>query len=157
MTDYTADVLWERGDQDFLDRRYSRAHRLRFDGGVDVPGSASPHVVPLPYADPRAVDPEEAFVAALASCHMLWFLHLACDRGYRVDRYADHAVGRMTPDADGKLWMSEVTLRPEVRFAGPRQPDADTLADLHHAAHAECFIARSVRSDVRVAPVIVPG
>ena len=126
----------------------------RFDGGVEVPAAASPEVVPLPFTDPTAVDPEEAFVAALSSCHMLWFLSIAAKRGFRVDRYSDAAVGVMENDVDGRPWMSVVTLRPEVTFSGERVPSREEILDMHHAAHGECFLAHSVRSDVRCEPVV---
>ncbi|HSF42851.1 MAG TPA: OsmC family protein, partial [Thermoanaerobaculia bacterium] len=118
MAKYSTEVLWLRGEQDFLDNRYSRKHLLRFDGGLEIPGSSSPHVVPLPMSDASALDPEEAFVSALSSCHMLWFLSIAAKRGFRVDRYFDAAVGLMKRNAEGKLAMTVVTLKPEVRFSG---------------------------------------
>jgi organic hydroperoxide reductase OsmC/OhrA len=149
---YRAETLWSRGDQPFLDNRYSRAHLLRFDGGIEVPGSSSPHVVPLPMSIEAAVDPEEAFVSALSSCHMLWFLSIARGRGLIVDRYHDEAEGVMRRDERGRMAITHVTLRPQVVFAGEAQPDAPTLADLHHEAHEACFIANSVRSDVVVEP-----
>jgi organic hydroperoxide reductase OsmC/OhrA len=152
MSRYAAHVLWSRGDQPFTDRRYSRAHRLRFDGGVELAGSSSPQVVPLPYSDASAVDPEELFVAALSSCHMLWFLDLACRAGWCVDHYEDAAEGTLARDAEGRQAMTEVVLRPAVRFAGPRQPDGVEIARMHHAAHEACFIANSVRTDVSVLP-----
>lgn len=137
----------------FVDSRYSRGHYWEFDGGVRVSASSSPHVVPLPYSVAAAVDPEEAFVAALSSCHMLWFLSLAAERGYVVDGYRDAAIGRMGRDAAGKLAMLEVTLRPAVTFAGPQAPSAVDLAALHEAAHAECFLAHSVKTQIRCEPV----
>jgi organic hydroperoxide reductase OsmC/OhrA len=150
---YGAEVRWQREHTElFVDHRYHRRHLIAFDGGAVVAGSSSPSVVPLPYSDPAAVDPEEAFVAALASCHMLWFLSLAARAGYVVDSYVDVAEGMMTKNAEGKLWMSRVTLRPAVRFGGARLPAADELLALHHAAHAECFIANSVKTDVRCEP-----
>ena len=152
MSHYTARLHWSRGDQPFTDRRYSRAHRLQFDGGVELPASSSPAVVPPPYSDAAAVDPEELFVASLASCHMLWFLDLACRAGWCVDRYDDAPEGELARDAAGRLAMTRVTLRPTVRFAGAGQPDAAELARLHAAAHAACFIANSVRSEVRCEP-----
>ena len=154
MSEYTAEVVWERGAQPFLDHRYSRRHLLRFDGGAEVPGSSSPHVVPLPYSDAAAVDPEEAFVASLSSCHMLWFLGLAAKRGFLVDRYADAAVGVMARDPAGKLAMTVVTLRPAVVFSGAARPTREDVDALHHAAHEECFIASSVKTDVRCEPVV---
>lgn len=153
MAEYHADVLWQRDEQDFLDRRYSRRHRLRFDGGIEIPGSSSPHVVPMPMSDAKAVDPEEMFVASLASCHLLWFLAIAAERGFRVDRYVDAATGAMARNAAGKLFVAVVTLRPAVEFSGARQPSADEVVQMHHAAHDECFIANSVRTEVRIEPV----
>jgi organic hydroperoxide reductase OsmC/OhrA len=120
MAQYCAEVLWERGEQNFLDNRYSRKHVLRFDGGVEVPGSSSPHVVPLPLSAAAAVDPEEAFVAALSSCHMLWFLSIAAKAKFCVDRYADAAVGVMEKNAAGKVAMTLVTLKPAVQFPARR-------------------------------------
>ena len=151
--EYGAEVQWQRAPHEaFTDNRYSRKHSLRFDGGTEVPGSSSPSVVPLPMSDAAAVDPEEAFVASLAACHMLWFLSLAAQQGHVVDSYRDAAVGVMTKNASGKLWISTVTLRPEVRFGGERQPSAEALLRLHHRAHEECFIANSVKSEVRCEP-----
>jgi organic hydroperoxide reductase OsmC/OhrA len=152
MARYTAEVFWLRGEQDFLSNRYSRRHLLRFDGGLEVPGSSSPHVVPLPMSDPSAVDPEEAFVASLSSCHMLWFLSIAAKRRFSVDRYFDAAIGVMEKNADGKMVMSLVTLRPEVQFSGERVPTREQIDQMHHEAHAECFIANSVKTIVRCEP-----
>jgi organic hydroperoxide reductase OsmC/OhrA len=153
MAHYTAEILWLRGEQAFTDNRYSRRHTLRFDGGVEVPGSSSPHVVPLPMSDASAVDPEEAFVASLSSCHMLWFLAIAAKRRFCVDRYFDAAVGTMGRNAEGREAMLTVTLRPEVLFSGERLPTREELADMHHKAHDECFIANSVKTEVRCEPV----
>jgi organic hydroperoxide reductase OsmC/OhrA len=155
MDDYFATLHWERGDQPFGDRRYSRRHTMHFDGGAVVPGSSSPHSVRVPMSDPAAVDPEENFVAALASCHMLWFLDIACRAGWIVDDYRDDAVGTLAPNADGKLAMTRVTLRPAVRFGGARRPDATEHARLHHEAHVECFIANSVKTELRCEPSIL--
>jgi len=152
MTDFTARIHWHRGDAPFTDKRYSRGHTWHFDGGVSVAASSSPHSVKLPYSVAAAVDPEEAFVAAISSCHMLWFLDIAARAGWVVDDYVDDARGAMTPNAQGRLWVSCVTLRPAVRFAGASLPDAAEVARLHHLAHEECFIANSVRSEVRVEP-----
>lgn len=154
MSEHFATIEWQRGNQDFAGNRYSRAHRWSFDGGVDLAASSSPHVVPLPLSDEHAVDPEEAFVASLSSCHMLWFLGLACKRGYVVESYRDEAVGRMGKDERGRLAITEVILRPAVRFGGQKGPDAAQLDALHHAAHESCFIANSVRTDVRCEPVV---
>jgi len=153
MSRYTAQVLWQRDGADFTGNRYSRRHRLRFDGGADVPGSASPHVVPQPLSDPAGVDPEEAFVASLASCHMLWFLALAARRGWTVERYTDNAEGVLARNAAGRMAMTQVTLRPHTEFSGDRRPTREELDALHHCAHEECFIANSVTTDVRCEPV----
>jgi organic hydroperoxide reductase OsmC/OhrA len=150
---HTALIRWQLGDADFLGKRYSRAHTWTFDGGAVVPASSSPLVVPLPQSDASAVDPEEAFVASLSSCHMLWFLDIAARAGHAVERYEDAAEGRMGRNAAGKLVVDLVTLRPRVRFAGAGGPDATALAALHHAAHAECFLANSVRCEIRCEPV----
>ena len=153
MTPYTAQTLWLRGEQNFLDNRYSRKHVLRFDGGVEVPGSSSPHVVREPYSDATAVDPEEAFVSSLSSCHMLWFLSIAVERKFRVDRYFDAASGIMEKNANGKLFVSVVTLRPQVQFSGAHLPTRAEVDAMHHAAHEECFIANSVKTQVLCEPV----
>jgi len=153
MHDYHAEVHWTRGEQAFTDNRYSRRHDWHFDGGATVPGSSSPHSVRLPYSDPSAVDPEEAFVAAIASCHMLWFLSLAAKAGWVVDDYRDAAVGVMAPNAQGQMAVTVVTLRPAVRYGGERRPDEAEQARLHHEAHASCYIANSVKSEVRCEPV----
>lgn len=153
MGEYVAEVVWTRDDGPFTDQRYSRRHRLRFDGGIEVPGSSSPHVVPVPFSDPAAVDPEEAFVASLASCHMLWFLSIAARRGLTVDRYRDAAIGVMAKNTDGRLAMTVVTLRPEVAFSGDALPSSADVDAIHHEAHDKCFIANSVKTEVRVEPV----
>jgi organic hydroperoxide reductase OsmC/OhrA len=152
MPEYHAVVEWERRGARFTDGRYSREHLWSFDEGVSVPASSSPHIVPLPYSTAAAVDPEEAFVASLSSCHMLFFLSLAAQRRLVVDSYRDAAVGVMGDDAEGKPAMLEVTLRPAVRFGGETTPTDAEIEALHHAAHEECFIARSVRTTVRCEP-----
>ena len=150
MSTHTATILWQRDDATFNDGRYSRRHAWRFDGGAVVAASPSPHVVAAPWSDPAAVDPEEAFVAAIASCHMLWFLSLAADRDLVVDRYEDAAVGTMARIAPGRQAITEVALRPRIAFAGERQPDAAEVEALHEAAHERCFIANSVKTAIRV-------
>ena len=132
----------------FTDNRYSRAHTWEFDGGTSVPASASPDVVPLPMSDASAVDPEEAFVAALSSCHMLFFLSLAQKRGYVVDTYVDEAVGTMGKNAEGKTAVIHVVLRPAATYVGERVPDRASLEKMHHRAHELCFIANSVITDI---------
>jgi len=152
MHTYTATVTWSRGEQAFTDGKYSRAHRWRFDGGVDVPASSSPQVVRPPLSDEAAVDPEEAFVAALSSCHMLFFIDFARRAGFRIDRYEDQAEGIMAQDAEGRTAMTVVTLRPAIAFSGERLPTAEEIEALHHKSHEACFIANSVRSEVRIEP-----
>lgn len=154
MSQHSADILWQRGDQDFLGNKYSRRHLIRFDGGAEWLGSSSPHVVPVPLSDPAGVDPEEAFVASLSSCHMLWFLSIAAERGFCVDRYSDQAIGQMGRSAAGKVVITVVTLRPDVRFSGEKLPSHAQIEAMHHAAHDQCFIANSVKTDVRCEPVL---
>lgn len=152
MAIYTAEVIWSRSGQKFIDNRYSRKHILRFDGGIEIAGSSSPHVVPVPYSALDAVDPEEAFVASLSSCHMLWFLAIAVEHGFVVDDYQDAAEGVMAKNMDGKLMMTVVTLRPDVRFSGDRTPTNAEHEELHRLAHDACFIANSVKTEVRCEP-----
>lgn len=147
MATHEATIVWERGEQDFLADRYSRGHEWRFDGGLTVRASASPHVVPVPNSVAENVDPEEAFVAALSSCHMLFFLALAARRGILVDGYRDHAVGHLEKNAEGRMAMTRVVLRPEVRYGGD-EPQRALLETLHHEAHERCFIASSVTTEV---------
>jgi organic hydroperoxide reductase OsmC/OhrA len=145
-------VKWARRDGEaFTDNRYSRAHQWNFDGGVTVPASSSPHAVKVPLSDPAAVDPEEAFVASLSSCHMLWFLSLAARKGLVVESYEDQAVGSLERDDQGRMVMSRVELRPAIRFGGDAAAAAEELKALHDAAHRECFIANSVKTVVTVA------
>lgn len=148
MSDYLAKVTWRRGDQAFSDNRYSRGHVWEFDGGASVPASSSPHVVPLPLSVAENVDPEEAFVAALSSCHMLFFLSIAAKRGFVIDEYCDEAVGTMEKGADGRTAMTKVRLRPRVVFSGDERPTREDLERMHHRAHDLCFIASSVKTEV---------
>jgi organic hydroperoxide reductase OsmC/OhrA len=150
MSAHTATISWQRGDADFASGHYSRRHEWRFDGGSVVAASPSPQVVPAPWSDASAVDPEEAFVAAIASCHMLWFLSLAAERGHVVESYADEAIGTMARIAPGRQAITEVVLRPRIEFAAGHAADAATVEALHEAAHARCFIANSVKSAIRV-------
>ena len=148
--EYRASVHWTRGDAPFTDNRFSRGHRWRFDGGVEVPASSSPHVVRVPLSVEAAVDPEEAFIASLASCHLLTFLWLAARGGFRVDTYEDAATGVLGRNAAGRMAMLSVALHPQVSFSGEKHPTRAELAALHERAHAECFIANSVTTEVRV-------
>lgn len=153
MAEYGMEIVWTRDGAVFTDNRYSRRHRWLFGDGIEVPASASPHVVPVPLSDTAAVDPEEAFVASLASCHMLWFLSLAATHGYVVESYRDKAVGIIGKDTSGKLAMTSVTLHPAIHFVGEPRPTADQIVALHEEAHGRCFIANSVKTDVRCEPV----
>ena len=151
--EYQARIHWKRGGAVFTDNRYSRGHSWHFDAGVVVPASSSPYTVRVPLSVEAAVDPEEALVAALSSCHMLWFLSLAAADRWRVDDYSDEAVGTMGRNAAGKVAMLSVTLRPRVRFSGERLPSRADIEQLHERAHQECFIANSVTTAVRIEPV----
>ena len=150
MSGFEATVRWNRADAVFTDNRYSRAHTWEFDGGLAVQASASPHIVPLPMSVAGNVDPEEAFVAALSSCHMLFFLALAQKKGFVVDQYVDHASGELGKNDSGRSAITRVVLRPECRYSGDRQPAQDDVQKMHHQAHKLCFIANSVTSDVVV-------
>ena len=148
MSSYQATVRWDHGDGEFLADDYSRGHVWSFDGGIEVPASASPDIVPLPKSVAAAVDPEEAFVASLASCHMLFFLSLAAKRRIDVVSYVDNATGYMKKDDNGRMWISKVVLRPAATYVPDTAPDQAVLEALHHRAHELCFIANSVKSDV---------
>lgn len=151
MGAHTATVEWLRGDQPFIDKRYSRAHQWRFDGGAVVPGSSAPGNVPVPLSDASAVDPEEAMLASLSSCHMLWFLAFAADAGLVIDRYTDEPTGEMDRDAAGKRYLARVTLSPVIAVTG-RRPDPAEFEALHHAAHEHCEMAHSVRAEMTISP-----
>ena len=152
MSQYRAIVDWSRSGPDFVAGRYSREHTWRFDGGITVSASSSPSVVPLPWSNPANVDPEEAFVAAISSCHMLTFVWLASKEGFVADSYHDEAVGTMTKNQNGRSWVSAVTLRPAVVWSGDKLPSDEDLQRLHHLAHEQCYIANSIKSEVRVEP-----
>jgi len=151
MTTYTATIRWSRnGAEGFAKGQYSRAHEWAFDGGAVVPASASPHIVPAPWSDAAGVDPEEAFIASLSSCHMLFFVDFARRGGFVVDDYVDEAEGVLEKRSDGKLAMTRVALHPRVEFSGEKRPSDADIADLHHRAHEACFIANSVTTEVKV-------
>ncbi|WP_215406800.1 OsmC family protein [Janthinobacterium sp. JC611] len=150
MHQFFATVAWQRDGQDFAGQRYSRGHEWQFDGGLTVPASSSPLSVPLPMSVAANVDPEEALVAATSSCHMLFFLSLAAQRGYVIDDYRDEAVGELGKNAAGRLAMTRIVLRPRIVFAG-EAPSPEALATLHHDAHERCYIANSLTADVVVA------
>ncbi|MEX0613267.1 MAG: OsmC family protein [Pirellulales bacterium] len=152
MSEHLATIRWQRGDADFLRGKYSRIHTWTFDGGVTIEASASPTVVPAAYTSATAVDPEEAFIASLSSCHMLTFLYVAYKQRFQVDSYEDTAVGVMTKGTNGVPWVSTVTLHPRIVYGGDKRPTADEEHQLHHNAHENCFIANSVKTDVKVEP-----
>jgi len=149
MSEYTAEIVWQRASQEvFTDSKYSRAHQWNFDGGATVAASPSPHIVPLPYSVAENVDPEEAFIAALSSCHMLFFLEVAAKRNLIVDNYQDLAIGILAKNRDGRVSMTKVTLRPQVKFSGEKCPTPTQLEKMHHQAHEQCFLANSVKTEV---------
>lgn len=153
MATYLAKVQWFRGEQKFADNRYSRRHQIEFDGGASIAASSSPSIVPVPYSDIAAIDPEEMFVASLSSCHMLWFLSIAAKAGYIVDSYLDNAEGKMEKNITGKLIMSQVILKPQSIFSGNQLPSISEIMQMHHQAHEECFIANSVKTNVVCEPI----
>ena len=150
MSEHKATIRWTHTSGEFLKGRYSREHTWAFDGGLTVPASPSPSSVPKPYSNEAHVDPEEAFVASIASCHMLTFLWLAMRAGFEVASYEDDAVGTMTKNERNIPWVSSVTLQPRIVYAGDRRPSADDESRLHHGAHEQCFIANSVKTEVTV-------
>ncbi len=152
MSEHTAFISWKRTSPDFLKGKYSREHTWTFDGGARVPASASPSAVPAPYSNAACVDPEEAFVAAVSSCHMLTFLYLASRQGHEIESYEDEAVGVMTPNEKGVPWVSAITLNPQVNYTAGRNPVPDEELRLHHLAHGQCFIANSIKTTVSVNP-----
>lgn len=147
---YKASVTWTRADAVFTDNKYSRGHVWRFDGGVEVPASSAPSSVRIPYSVAEAVDPEEALVAAASSCHMLFFLGFARKHGFIVDRYEDNATGTMAKNERGKLFVDRIVLDPQIVFSGEKRPSAAEIAELHHLAHDECYIANSIRAEITI-------
>ncbi|MET1255271.1 OsmC family protein [Aliikangiella maris] len=149
MSEYFAKVAWARSpDENYIDNQYSRGHQWFFDGGAVIQASSSPHVVPLPFSIPQNIDPEEAFIASLSSCHMLFFLSIAAKKKFVVDKYEDNAVGIMEKNKEGKIVMTKVILKPYVKFSGENQPTLALLEKIHHQAHEQCFIANSVKTKV---------
>jgi organic hydroperoxide reductase OsmC/OhrA len=149
MSEYMATISWSRSaGEAYIDNKYSRGHEWHFDGGFTVPASASTHIVPLPFSVEANVDPEEAFVASLSSCHMLFFLSIAAKNKYVIDEYVDDAIGLMELNDTGKMWMSKVTLRPKISFSGDKKPSLAKLTKMHHQSHEQCFIANSVKTEV---------
>ena len=150
MVEHKAIIRWQCAGIDFLKGKYSREHTWAFDGGLTIPASPSPSVVPAPYSNPAHVDPEEAYVASISSCHMLTFLYVASRQGFQVDSYEDEAVGIMTKNERGVPWVSSVVLHPRIVYSGERRPTPSDEERLHHLAHEQCFIANSIKSEVTV-------
>ena len=153
MSEHRATIKWSHSQGEFLKGSYSREHTWSFDGGVTVPASPAPTSVKPPYSNPANVDPEEAFVASISSCHMLTFLWVASRKGIEVTSYEDEAVGRMTKNEHGIPWVSSVVLHPRIVYAGP-SPTQDVEEELHHQAHEGCYIANSVKTQITVAPTL---
>ena len=146
---YSVKIFWKRNlDDAFVDSKYSRSHTWSFDGGIEIPASSSPHVVPLPMSNESAVDPEEAFVAAVSSCHMLWFLSIAAEKNFIVESYEDNAIGVLGKNGERKLAMTKITLKPKVNFNDTTVPTSEQVDELHRFAHEKCFIANSVKTDI---------
>lgn len=152
MAEYKAIIRWNHSRGEFLKGTYSREHTWTFDGGIVIPASPAPTSVRPPYSNPANVDPEEAFVAAISSCHMLTYLYVACKNGFEVTAYEDEAVGLMTKNDRGASWVSAVTLRPRITYGGEKAPSRDQERELHHTAHEECYIANSVKTQITVSP-----
>jgi organic hydroperoxide reductase OsmC/OhrA len=150
MSEHKATIKWHRTEDGFLKGRYSREHTWTFDGGMTVQASPSPSVVPLPYSNPAHVDPEEAYVASISSCHMLTYLYLASQQGFQVDSYEDEAIGTMTKNERGIPWVSSVALHPKIVYSGEKRPTPSDETQLHHLAHEQCFIANSIKTQVAV-------
>lgn len=151
MSSYNVKIVWKKNiDEIFTDKKYSRVHKWMFDCGIELSASSSPHVVPLPFSDENAVDPEEAFVASVSSCHMLSFLAIAAGKKYIIESYEDDAEGILTKNSEGKLAMTEVTLKPEIIFSGDKIPSKAEIDEFHHSAHEECFIASSVKTKINI-------
>ena len=150
MAQHKASLSWKSDNENFAQGKFTRVHSWSFDGGTVVPASASPSVVPAPYSNAEAVDPEEAFVASVSSCHMLTFLHEARKSGFRVDAYDDEAIGEMTKNERGVPWISKITLHPRIVYSGDKRPSPADEEQLHHKAHDGCFIAQSIKTEVVV-------
>ncbi len=150
MSTYAAKIKWKSDSPEtFAKNKYTRGHTWEFDGGITVPASSSPHAVRVPFSIEAAVDPEEALVASVSSCHMLTFLWLAATDGFNIESYTDDAVGEMAATESGSQWVSKITLDPQIVWIGD-EPSTEQLADLHHRSHEQCFIANSIKSEIIV-------
>ena len=150
MSEHKAVIRWTQTQGDFVKGTYSREHTWTFDGGVTVPASSSPAAVRIPFSNPANVDPEEAYVASLSSCHMLTYLYIASRKGFEISSYEDEAVGLLTKNERGILWVSSVVLHPRITYAGSKTPTREEEEQMHHGAHEQCFIANSVKTDIKV-------
>ncbi|PAU93907.1 peroxiredoxin [Aliifodinibius salipaludis] len=150
MAKYITTVSWSRDGQSFTDNQYKRVHQWEFDSGQTIRASASPDIVPVPLSDPSAVDPEEAFVAALSSCHMLWFLSIAAEAGFVVEQYVDKATGILSKDEQDKQAITQVTLFPHVSYKYSDAPSVEEHHNIHELADEKCFIANSVKTKVEI-------
>jgi organic hydroperoxide reductase OsmC/OhrA len=148
MSEHKITLTWKRGDTPFEYQKYPRDHTWKFNGGHEMQASAAPAYL----GNPKLVDPEEAFVASLSSCHMLTFLAIACKKKFVLDDYVDEAVGFMEKNAEGKLAITRVVLRQKTKFSGDKQPTAEDLKEMNQAAHEQCFIASSVKTQVTIEP-----
>ncbi len=149
MSAHEATIIWNKQESElFIDNKYNRKHIWSFDGGITLVASPSPNIVPVPYSTPSAIDPEEAFVASLSSCHMLFFLSFAAKQNLIVENYTDNAVGILVHENGDQAWMKQVTLKPKVTFSKSERPSIEMIQDLHNKAHASCFIANSVKSEI---------
>ncbi len=150
MSEHITIIHWKRNQAKFIDNRYSREHTWQFDGGIEIAASASPHVIPKPYSNAACIDPEEAFVASLSSCHMLWFLSIAAKKRFVVECYIDRAIGLMEKNKDGKVAITKVRLRPQITFIGDNLPTDKQVEEMHQEAHHSCFLASSVKTEIIV-------
>lgn len=153
MSGYKAEVHWQKAPTEtFIDNKYSRDHVWKFDSGIEVPGAPSPHIVSPAFMSERSVDPEEAFIASISSCHMLWFLGLAAVKKIVVASYSDCATGILEKNEDGKMAITSVELNPKIVFGNDENITQEELDKLHHQAHEHCFIANSVTSRITINP-----
>jgi organic hydroperoxide reductase OsmC/OhrA len=148
MSEHRAIVHWKNDGSKFIDNKYSREHIWKFDGEVEIFASASPKVVPIPYSNPVCIDPEEAFIASLSSCHMLWFLSIAAKNKFVVESYLDRVVGIMEKNQDGKLAIAKVYFHPQIIFAENNLPTTEKIQEIHEEAHQNCFLANSVKTEI---------
>lgn len=149
MSEHQAEISWSRKGELFLDQKYSRVHVWKFDGGMEINASASPSVLPGPYSSAECVDPEEAFIASISSCHMLFFLSIAASKGFIVNSYKDRAIGILSKK-NNEFSITSVKLNPIVEFDGENQPDGNSLTEIHKESHEKCFIANSVNTDIEI-------